>query len=162
FDLRTLACEHIGLSRSYAPTELKRRLKPALEELEGLGFLEPLSAGERYSYIARGQWRNIQIPGRPAAAGPAPREEGPRPGEGLALVEALMARGVAMKAAAELVANHRAGRIQTKLEVFDWLVRNQDKRVGKNPAGYLVASIRSDYQAPNDFQAADAAARAAE
>ena len=34
FDLRTLACEHIGMSRSYAPTELKRRLKPALEELE--------------------------------------------------------------------------------------------------------------------------------
>jgi hypothetical protein len=23
--------------------------------------------------------------------------------------------------------------------------------VGKNPAGYLVASIRADYQAPNDF-----------
>src|SRR4029077_3327971 len=34
FALRTLACEHIGMSRSYAPTELKRRLKPALEELE--------------------------------------------------------------------------------------------------------------------------------
>ena len=49
FDLRTLACEHIGLSRSYAPTELKRRLKPALEEMEQLGFLEPLSAEERYS-----------------------------------------------------------------------------------------------------------------
>ena len=43
FDLRTLACEHIGMSRSYAPTELKRRLKPALEELEQLGFLEPLT-----------------------------------------------------------------------------------------------------------------------
>ena len=54
FDLRTLACEHIGMSRSYAPTELKRRLKPALEELEQLGFLEPLDAEERYSWVARG------------------------------------------------------------------------------------------------------------
>ena len=63
FDLRTLACEHIGLSRSYAPTELKRRLKPALEELEQLGFLEPLSPEERYSYVKRGTWRIILIRG---------------------------------------------------------------------------------------------------
>ena len=68
FDLRTLACEHIGLSRSYAPTELKRRLKPALEELERLGFLEPLSPEERYSYVKRGTWRIILIRG----AGTAP------------------------------------------------------------------------------------------
>ena len=54
FDLRTLACEHIGLSRSYAPTELKRRLRPALEELEQLGFLEPLTPEERYSYVSPG------------------------------------------------------------------------------------------------------------
>ena len=30
-------------------------------------------------------------------------------------------------------------------------MKNEDKRVGKNPAGYLVASIRSDYQAPDEF-----------
>ena len=68
FDLRSLACEHIGLSRSYAPTELKRRLKPALEEMEQLGFLEPLSAEERYSYVKRGCWRIIFIRGRRATA----------------------------------------------------------------------------------------------
>jgi hypothetical protein len=67
------------------------------------------------------------------------------------LREALKARGVATKIAGDLVANHPAGRIQTKIDVFDWLQRNEDKRVGKNPAGYLVASIRSDYQAPGDF-----------
>ena len=68
FDLRTLACEHIGLSRSYAPTELKRRLKPALEELERLGFLEPLNPEERYSYVKRGTWRIILIRGCNATA----------------------------------------------------------------------------------------------
>jgi hypothetical protein len=36
--------------------------------------------------------------------------------------------------------------------VFDWLIRNEDKRVGKNAAGYLVASIRSDYQEPKDYR----------
>ena len=69
FDLRSLACEHIGLSRSYAPTELKRRLKPALEELEQLGFLEPLGPEERYSYVKRGCWRIIFIRGSQATAG---------------------------------------------------------------------------------------------
>jgi hypothetical protein len=143
FDLRTLACEHIGLSRSYAPTELKRRLKPALEELESLGFLEPLGPEERYSYVARGQWRIILIRARPTPRRGPPRGEGARARRGPGQ------RGVAAKVAGELVAEDSAGRIQTKLEVFDWLVRIQDKRVAKNPAGYLVASIRDDYQPPS-------------
>jgi hypothetical protein len=157
FDLRTLACEHIGMSRSYAPTELKRRLKPALEELEQLGFLEPLDAEERYSWVSRGNWRIILIRHQGESAdSPAPATE---PNE---LVEALTGRGVTSKTATDLVAAHPPGRIRTKLEVFDWLTRNEDKRVGKNPAGYLVASIRSDYQPPEDFKAAPAKARAAE
>jgi len=64
----------------------------------------------------------------------------------------LKARGVTRKTAQELVDSHPSSRIRTKIEVFDWLLRNTDKRVGKNPAGYLVASIRSDYQAPGDYQ----------
>jgi hypothetical protein len=153
FDLRTLACEHIGMSRSYAPTELKRRLKPALEELEQLGFLEPLSPEERYSYVKRGTWRIILIRGRGAQTDEAP----PPPPAAAELVEALRSRGVTARTAAELVEAHPAGRIQTKIEVFDWLLKNEDKRVGKNPAGYLVASIRADYQAPGDFPAAASA-----
>jgi hypothetical protein len=161
FDLRTLACEHIGLSRTYAPTELKRRLKPALEELEQAGFLEVLPPEERYAYVSRGTWRIILVRGRgdgAPAGGPDP-DEGPdgvevpddAPSE---LVEALRARGVTAKAATELVGACPAARILTKIEVFDWLIRNGDKRVGKNPAGYLVASIRSDYQDPTDFRSA--------
>jgi len=148
FDLRTLACEHIGMSRSYAPTELKRRLRPALEELEQLGFLEPLDAEERYSWVARGCWRIILIRSQTPAAEPPP------PTEKSALVDALTARGVMPRTAADLVEAHPAGRLRTKLEVFDWLVKNEDKRVGKNPAGYLVASIRSDYQPPEDYAGA--------
>jgi hypothetical protein len=148
FDLRTLACEHIGMSRSYAPTELKRRLKPALEELEQLGFLEPLSAEERYSYVSRGTWRIILIRGHGAQTVPAPAPEASE------LIEALKARGITAKTAAELLDTHPAGRIQTKIDVFDWLMKNEDKRVGKNPAGYLVASIRADYSAPGDFPVA--------
>jgi hypothetical protein len=157
FDLRTLACEHIGLSRSYAPTELKRRLKPALDELERLGFLEPLSPEERYSYVKRGTWRIILIRGCNAAAA-TKAEETQEPAE---LIEALKARGVTARTAKELVEGHPGPRVLAKIEVFDWLIRNEDKRVGKNPAGYLVASIRSDYQAPGDYQSPPAVARIA-
>jgi Replication initiator protein A len=160
FDLRTLACEHIGLSRSYAPTELKRRLKPALEEMEQLGFLEPLGPEERYSYVKRGCWRIIFIRGRQATAevqDPTVRHE-QQPAE---LTEFLKARGITAKTAQELVETHSPDRIRTKIKVFDWLLRNEDKRVGKNPAGYLVASIRSDYQAPVDYQAQVSGAKSA-
>jgi len=153
FDLRSLACEHIGLSRSYAPTELKRRLKPALEELEQLGFLEPLSAEERYSFVKRGCWRIILIRGRNASADSEIRtpEDSAKESELSELAAILKARGVTSKTTQELVEKHPANRIRTKIEVFDWLVRNQDKRVSKNAAGYLVASIRADYEAPSDY-----------
>lgn len=147
FDLRTLACEHIGMSRSYAPTELKRRLKPALEELEQLGFLEPLTPEERYSYVSRGCWRIILIRGQATQAADVTIDAG------LAdLVVALKERGVSAKVSADLVAHHPHDRIRTKIEVFDWLIKNGDKRVGKNAAGYLVSSIKADYQAPGAFK----------
>src|SRR3984957_2839767 len=146
FDLRTLPREHIGMSRAYAPTDLKRRRKPALEELEQLGFLEPLDPEERYSWVSRGCWRIILIRGQSAQT-----DDPPAPPETSALADALIARGVTAKVANELVASHPPARLRTKLEVFHWLVKNEDKRVGKNQAGYLVASIRSDYKAPDEY-----------
>lgn len=158
FDLKTLACEHIGMSRSYKPTELKRRLKPALDELEKIGFLEPLGEDERYSWQGRGQWRIVFV------RGPWGRGDGPEvvTDEAAELAESLTTRGVAPRQAAELVETQPAARIRAKVDVFDWLVQQGDKRVGKNPAGYLVASIRSDYQAPAEYQPPAEAERLAE
>lgn len=144
FDLRSLACEHIGMSRTYAPTELKRRLRPALEELEAVGFLEPLKDADRYAQIKRGTWRILLIRG-PRCGGPCQAEE---PGH---WVTALIERGVAARTAAELVEGIDHDYLRTKIEVFDWLIRNADKRVAKNPAGFLVASIREDYQPPAGY-----------
>ena len=151
FDLRTLACEHIGLSRSYAPTELKRRLKPALEELEQLGFLEPVLPEERYTYVKRGCWRILLVRGR---CSQVDLENTLQEGNDqlVQLVEALKTRGVAAKTARQLVETHPSNQVRSKIEVFDWLLRNEDRRIGKNPAGYLVASIRFDYQTPGDYR----------
>jgi Replication initiator protein A len=143
FDLKTFACEHIGLSRAYKPTELKRRLRPALEELERLGFLQPLAESDRYAWQGRGQWRIV------FARGPWGRSPENETAE---LTEALGLRGVDARTSAELIATYPAERIQAKLDVFDWLVQKEDKRVGKNPAGYLVSSIKGDYQAPPEYR----------
>lgn len=158
FDLKTLACEHIGMSRSYKPTELKRRLRPAIEELEKLGFLEPLGQEERYCWQGRGQWRIVFVRGRWGRE----QTNGSTADEAFELADLLTSRGVASRMASELVEAYPDSRIRAKVEVFDWLVEHGDKRVGKNPAGYLVSSIRADYQAPAEYQPPAEAERLAE
>jgi hypothetical protein len=66
----------------------------------------------------------------------------------------LTKRGVTAKSAAELVQKHPAESIYLKIDVFDWLMEKQDKRVAKSPEGYLVKSISDDYKAPNGFVSA--------
>lgn len=148
FDLRVLACEHVGMSREYAPTELKRRLRPALEELEKSGFLEPLSENEKYVNVEKGKWRILFVRGPRRRA----EEESARPlNTAEALQSELIERQVHHQVAKDLVAKHPLDRIRAKIEVFDWLKEHSEQRVMRNPAGYLVASIRDDYAPPDDF-----------
>lgn len=57
FDLRVLACEHLGLSRNYDTAQIRRKLQPAIEELEAIGFLGILDAAERFRKIGWGKWK---------------------------------------------------------------------------------------------------------
>jgi len=147
FDLKTFACSHIGLSPSYAPTELKRRLKPALEELEVKGFLEPLMPEERYSYKSKGQWRILFIRG----SYDRDKDRTESSVESTNLITSLVERGVSNRVANILVNRGVHSRIRTKIEVYDWLIQNGDKRISKNAAGFLVTSIRSDYEEPSEY-----------
>ena len=61
YDLRTLACEHLGLSRGYDATQIRRYFQPAIEELEAIGFLERLTAKERYRRISAGTWEVVLV-----------------------------------------------------------------------------------------------------
>lgn len=56
-DLLDFACGHIGLSRVDNIAELKRRLAPAVEELEAVGFIACAGMEERYHKIKAGVWR---------------------------------------------------------------------------------------------------------
>jgi hypothetical protein len=149
FDLKDFACEHIGLGRNYeGGVQLVRKLKPAIGELEGVGFLTPLPENERFTKKGR-DWSIRLIQQSPAlpAAETMPVPEAAIP----PLVSELIKRDVHAETAAELVQDHPAEAIQIKIEVFDSLMEKQDKRAAKNPPGYLIASIQKNYPMPKGF-----------
>ena len=180
FDLKEIAFERVGLSRSYADAyKIKEKLQPAIDELEAVGFLRPLSRDDRYNRIDRGRWTIRLTAGplgknpRPARQLPAPpampdlpdidepADAPPTPTPPPPLVTELVNRGVTGTTAADLVGQYPADAIEAKLEVFDWLMERQDKRVARSPAGYLVKSITDDYAKPKGFESrADRQARA--
>jgi len=155
FDLEEFAFEHVGLSRSYDSGQIKAKLQPGLEELESHGYLEPLGREERYSKVRRGHWRIILIQAKPKLEASLP----PTPSDLVELEKELHARGVTPSTAVELVKGYPAERIRLKLEVFDWLLSNKDKRVTKSPSGYLVTSIRNDYTEPKGFESKEEKAK---
>jgi hypothetical protein len=152
FDLKEFAYKHIALGRNYeGGTQIARKLQPAIEELEKVGFLEPLDHGKRFPKTGK-DWsiRLIQKNASPAVLASPPdsdRLEAEQPGLAAALAE----RDVTRSTAAELVQQYPAEYIQLKLDVFDWLMEKQDKRIAKSPAGYLVKSIADDYATPKGF-----------
>jgi len=60
YELKRFAFEHVGLSRCYDNSQIRRLLRPALLELEAVGFLAPLPAEKRYEKVCRGRW-NIRL-----------------------------------------------------------------------------------------------------
>jgi hypothetical protein len=56
-DLVDFACGHIGLTRVDNVAELKRRLAPAIAELEAIGFIARADPRERYQKVRPGAWR---------------------------------------------------------------------------------------------------------
>jgi hypothetical protein len=145
FDLREFACEHVGLSRNYHTGELKRRLRPAIDELEREGFLEPLPTAERYLRVQRGKWKVVLVKKNEEAVQVVPAV-GP-------LERELVARGVTPVMATKLVSSYSEEKIREKVEAFDWMQsRNGERQFSRNPAGYLVKAIQDDYALPKGFE----------
>ena len=153
FDLRDLAFEHVGLSRGYGGNagKIKEKLRPAIEELEAAGFLEACGDGERY--VKKGRTWKVRLV-RKTPPPPTGSRTDTVPILTDPLVAELTARGVHQGTAAGLVGTHPADAVRHKLEVFDWLAAKSDKRVARNPAGYLIASIAKDYAEPKGFVSA--------
>jgi hypothetical protein len=77
-DLIEFACGHVGLTDAGNVALLKRRLGPAIAELEEIGFIKKLVPAERYQKVRAGAWK-IVFHSASAPAAPeqtAQREEG--------------------------------------------------------------------------------------
>ena len=142
FDMGLFAREHVGLSRRYDVAQLKRRLTPAIQELEQQGFLTPMPAEDRFCRLCRGKWEVVFI--RAPKARKA-RSEQRRLSE---LEQRLVERGVSVTSAVRLVRDYPARQIQAKIEVFDAVTAQKNAQSLRNPAGFLVQSIQQDYAPP--------------
>ena len=152
FDLREFALEHVGLARTYGNAgKLKAKLQPALEELEAIGFLEPMSAADRYSRTGRGAWNIRLVRKLPAPAEAKPAETKPPEPEPTGLERELVGRGVTQAMAADLVRNFPEDRLRRQVEVVDWLRETKPKRV-KDVGAYLADAIRKDFAPPAGFR----------
>jgi Replication initiator protein A len=154
-DLRTFACNKIGLSKAYSPTKMKEKLQPALNELEDFGFLEPLSKEKRYEKVSHGVWKIMFTRGelKPAI------EEGEMPAPALPLPVAaaapladpampeLVSRGVTATIAAKLVKKHGEEAVRKQLDILDGLPKKKREKID-DEAAYLVKAISDDWKAP--------------
>lgn len=144
FDLRAFACEHIGLSKKYSNSELKRKLLPAVKELEEQAFLVPVPPEERFTQVRVGRWQ-AQFAKATKKATVRPRAEGER-----SLVAELVARGLTRRSAQKLVSQHAESYLRAKITLLDSLRTRGGAGAIRNRAGWLYAAIVDDYSAPED------------
>ena len=149
FDLREFACEHVGLSRNYDIGGLKRKLRPAIAELELTGYLKRTDPESRFQRVGRGRWQVSFVKGT------TPRCLSKRREASGDVKAKLLEHGVNLVTAERLVADHSTEEIQKQIEVFDWLLGHGNHRAPRNPAGYLVQSIRNGYDIPKGFSEAN-------
>ena len=148
FDVRTLACEHIGMTRNYETWRLKQKLRPAIDELTETGFLKELEPSKRFTKTGTGEWAvHFQRDGaaRLPLAPIAEQVEGEGLGE---LARELIARGLAETSAVEFVSGYPAERIRRQLENLDFEIEREHI---ENAGAWLAKAIRADFNPSTKF-----------
>ena len=166
--LLDLGKQHLGLPASYYPSQIKRELDVAHEELIAVGFLaaahyEPMrgSGGEKVVYqfapkrahsgtALQGVGRRVSGVGSDGSH-PTPDTRHPTPDID-ALAQQLVEHGVAGPIAAELVAERRA-ECEAQLAYLPYRERLQ------NPGGALRRAIEEAWPAPEGWKQAQARQR---
>jgi len=145
-DVLKFAREKIGLSRNYDAANLKRLLDKGIRELTTAGYLRQDAYAMRYTSAGGLEFK------RNAARVRKENSEIQSP-----LELKLQKRGVTKgrnkpTCAGSLVETYSESLIAEKVAVHDWLLTAGDPRIKKNPAGYLVDSIRFGWPPPSGFK----------
>ena len=146
FDLRELACEHVGLSRNYDTGGLKRKLRPAIAELEAVGYLKSMDPDSRFVRVARGSWQVL------FRRGASKKRRGAENNARLDAETSLVSHGVNPATAAQLVVEHGVAAVRQHVDVLNWLLTESSRSSPRSPAGFLVESIRHGYEVPARFR----------
>ncbi|MEM7012819.1 MAG: replication initiator protein A [Verrucomicrobiota bacterium] len=141
-DLKTLAFEKIGVARSYRDAaQLKRLLGSAIDELTGLGYLEPCPNRDRFTKVSKGVWRVRFRRLKPAAAGTRNSQVKPNS----PIEQKLIELGVIPSEAAKFVRDHEPDYLEQKIDEFAF------REPARNPGGFLAESIRKDLPPPTGY-----------
>jgi hypothetical protein len=138
FSLKEFAFEHIGLSRSYDTGQVKRKLMPAVKELEAVNFIERLPPESRFTKVGRGDWRIV-------VTKKSRRDKPPLNSDITAVAQLLIDRGVSPYMAKRLHATHAESEIRKQVEAFDAMIQRGNHQTLRRPAGFLVASIKQKF-----------------
>ena len=175
FDLRTFACEHVGLSRNYDTGKLKSKLQPALAELEKAGILETSSPAVRYRKDGKVWKITLTRPSKPSdeeTAGllkdpPAPvlspdgLHTAPDQPAITPVEEALIRHGITPAKAVQLAKKHESGIIATYIEYLDFELKHKPDKIG-NPAAWLYTAFKDGRNPPKGFKSREEQQRQAE
>ncbi len=139
-NLRKLAFEKLGMSRSYFPSHIKQELRRAHDELQDKGFLESVEyQREGQEELVVYQFASADQPqGRSRQARDPAREA-----DGEDLVQQLMAAGVTRAVAYELVEEF-AEQVRLQLEYLPF-------RTARDTAALLVEAIRGQWAPPASY-----------
>lgn len=155
FELKEFAFEHIGIKGNYeGGAQIARKLQPAINELEAVGFLEPLDEQQRF--LKRGRYWGIRLiqkkdsPGFRCLGDQAAADQ--LDADRRAVAAELVQRGVTKLKANRLSVAFSLDWLRARIDVHDWLVEIQDQRVSKNPSGWLVQSIQENYTIPKGYK----------
>lgn len=133
--LKKLAWEHLGLSRNYYPSDIKRKLNPAHEELIEAGLL----GGVEYGLMKDGEEMVIyRFPPKPSRERGTKQPELPEPVSPLA--QRLMDHGVSRVTAIELAA--------AQPEECEKQLQYLPHRKSRDKGAVLVKSIREGWAEP--------------
>lgn len=133
--LEKLAYEHLGMTRGYFPSQLRRKLMPAHRELIARGFLEAVD----YGMTQTGADKVIYY------FAPARDQTTPSlPPGGDAALNALVDQGVTLKTALDLIQVYPLVDVWAQLAYLPY-------RSARDPGAVLVQSIREAWAAPPAF-----------
>lgn len=142
-------------SRSAPPTREMVIETTAVKIETSLG--DPASA-QSSQLILSAQSSETKPKSAPAAASkqrispPSPPETSLEPPSGLVeTISLLVNRGVAPKRAEALAAKYGDENVRERIAIFDWIRKTNANGTGKNPAGWLAASIEKGFEVPEEY-----------